>query len=308
MKLTWCWVNPKSFKMPDILLIGNPKANFEQVQKAQKTLSSNGVVGFEQLDRLSSSKIPALTQVQLKPLEFQKVISGSLLPTAFSHSPAVLAQFAKTLKTGGTLELTEPILLDSAAVIKLEELGSGNELVPRRTERSLSSELVMNGFVNINMLQKRCVDKLEIKDWLEIWGLEGRKDIEEFLLGTLQVISIACERPSYAVGAGAKLSFGKKKPVAMPTQEAPKKAVWTISSLDDEVELEDEDNLLDEEDLVVPPTAAPGDCSTRKKACKDCSCGRAEEEEKELVAAITFVAPKKAVASSCGSVNFFLDL
>ena len=78
-------------------------------------------------------------------------------------------------------------------------------------------------------------------------------------------------------------------------------AVWTVSAMDDDVELEDEEALLDESDLVVPATAAPGDCSTRKKACKDCSCGRAEEEEAELVAAITVVEKKRTVASSCGS-------
>lgn len=93
-------------------------------------------------------------------------------------------------------------------------------------------------------------------------------------------------------------------PRLVPSEPSPPKkdAVWTISAMDDDdVELEDEDALLDESDLVVPPTAAPGDCSTRKKACKDCSCGRAEEEEKELVAAITVVEKKRAVASSCGS-------
>lgn len=66
-----------------------------------------------------------------------------------------------------------------------------------------------------------------------------------------------------------------------------KESVWTVSAMDDEVELEDEDDLLDEEDLIVPPTKLSGDCSTRKKACKDCTCGRAEEEELELVASIT---------------------
>ena len=63
----------------------------------------------------------------------------------------------------------------------------------------------------------------------------------------------------------------------------------------------DEEALLDEQDMIVPPTTK-GDCSTRKKACKDCTCGRAEMEEleKEVEAKVTVVNPKKIV-SSCGS-------
>lgn len=41
---------------------------------------------------------------------------------------------------------------------------------------------------------------------------------------------------------------------------------WTISALDEDVELLDEDELLDEEEAgYAPNTGSAGDCSTKKK-------------------------------------------
>jgi hypothetical protein len=47
----------------------------------------------------------------------------------------------------------------------------------------------------------------------------------------------------------------------------------------DNAELIDEDTL--EENGTYQKLEKPEDCSTKPKACKDCSCGRAEQEEKE---------------------------
>uniref|UniRef100_A0A0A0LCG8 Anamorsin C-terminal domain-containing protein n=1 Tax=Cucumis sativus TaxID=3659 RepID=A0A0A0LCG8_CUCSA len=51
--------------------------------------------------------------------------------------------------------------------------------------------------------------------------------------------------------------------------------------LDDDSDLIDEDSLLTEEDLKKPQLPV-GDCevSSTRKACKNCTCGRAEAEEK----------------------------
>nr|CAD1840824.1 unnamed protein product [Ananas comosus var. bracteatus] len=47
-------------------------------------------------------------------------------------------------------------------------------------------------------------------------------------------------------------------------------------------DLIDEDSLLTEEDLMKPQVPIVGDCEvgSTRKACKNCTCGRAEEEQK----------------------------
>nr|XP_002128789.1 anamorsin homolog [Ciona intestinalis] len=107
------------------------------------------------------------------------------------------------------------------------------------------------------------------------------------------------EKPHFEVGSSSKLSFAKKK----PAQEESAKTVWNLSAMDmndDDVELINDDDLLEEEDLVVPDaTSLKGGCGTGetkpKKACKNCTCGLAEELE-------TGKTPQpKAATSACGS-------
>ena len=68
---------------------------------------------------------------------------------------------------------------------------------------------------------------------------------------------------------------------------------------DDDVDLIDQDELLDEEDMAKPDQATLRVCGTtgKRKACKDCSCGLAEEITNggEITT--------KSVNSSCGSVS-----
>jgi len=76
---------------------------------------------------------------------------------------------------------------------------------------------------------------------------------------------------------------------------------WKISANDDEdEELIDEDELLDEEDRIKPDPASLKVCGTtgKKKACKDCSCGLAEELAGEGGAKPMDTSNAK---SSCGS-------
>ncbi|XP_014209033.1 anamorsin homolog [Copidosoma floridanum] len=99
-----------------------------------------------------------------------------------------------------------------------------------------------------------------------------------------QSYEIIAEKPDYEIGSSVKISF--KKPATN---------VWKLDA-DEEEDLIDEDNLLDESDILKPQAASLKVCSTtgKRKACKDCSCGLAEELKGEA-------AVKEQPKSSCGS-------
>nr|SVE73872.1 EOG090X0FGQ [Daphnia atkinsoni] len=100
--------------------------------------------------------------------------------------------------------------------------------------------------------------------------------------------SFSAQTPNFEVGSSSKLSFGKP-------------AVWSLSDalVDDQVELINEDDLLDEDDLKKPDAETLRVCGTtgKRKACKDCSCGLAEE----LEAGQPVKSTTKSATSSCGS-------
>lgn len=113
---------------------------------------------------------------------------------------------------------------------------------------------------------------------------------------------ICGEKPNYEVGSFAKLSLNGTK----PTDKSKVAAVWKITGDDaEEEEVINADDLLDEEDLVKPDPSSLRVCGTtgKRKACKDCSCGLADElaAEKAGVDKLN-TAPK----SSCGSVSKIL--
>lgn len=106
---------------------------------------------------------------------------------------------------------------------------------------------------------------------------------------------IVGEKPNYEVGSKAKLSFGKK-----PAAESSK--VWKLD-VDDDDEMINADDLLDEEDKQKPTEDSLRVCATtgKRKACKDCSCGLAEELDSESKG--KNVDPNPTQKSSCGSVS-----
>jgi len=103
--------------------------------------------------------------------------------------------------------------------------------------------------------------------------------------------ALTAEKPGYETGSSARLSFAKKNASALN--------VWKISG--DDEELIDEEELLDEEDKQKPDPAGLRVCSTtgKRKACKNCSCGLAEELETEKQSQ----AATENAKSSCGNVR-----
>ncbi|XP_042510001.1 anamorsin homolog [Macadamia integrifolia] len=100
--------------------------------------------------------------------------------------------------------------------------------------------------------------------------------------------TIKAKKPSWKIGS----SFSIKK----KTQSLPK------VQIDDDMDLIDEDSLLTEEDLKKPQLPPVGDCEvgSTRKACKNCTCGRAEEEQKVLKLGVT-VEQLNNPQSACGS-------
>nr|CAG4645867.1 EOG090X0FGQ [Lynceus sp. MCZ IZ 141354] len=105
---------------------------------------------------------------------------------------------------------------------------------------------------------------------------------------------LVASKPNFEVGAASKLSF------IQPVQ--PVENVWSLTDnlVDDEIELVDEETLLEETDLIKPDAASLKVCGTtgKRKACKDCSCGLAEELEVETGKKVV---QTKSATSACGS-------
>ncbi|XP_054825781.1 anamorsin homolog [Prosopis cineraria] len=105
---------------------------------------------------------------------------------------------------------------------------------------------------------------------------------------------IKAKKPSWKIGS----SFAIKRAVKTPPK------VQT----DDDSDLIDEDSLLTEEDLKKPQLST-GDCEvgSTRKACRNCTCGRAEEEEKVLKLGLTAeqISNPQSACGNCGLGDAF---
>ena len=93
--------------------------------------------------------------------------------------------------------------------------------------------------------------------------------------GTLFATVISGRKPRWE--RGVKFSLEKKTKKTAVSHSA-----WEEEDDDGEEETIDEDALLTEKDKAKPTTAEGGDgvgCPPTRKPCKDCTCGRKEEEE-----------------------------
>jgi len=137
---------------------------------------------------------------------------------------------------------------------------------------SLERELLVAGFSDIEVVRKAEV----LSEGVHSFGVKGKK-------------------PSWQIGS----SFSLKKPV----KNLPKIQVV------DEMDLIDEDSLLSEEDLKKPEVPPVGDCEvgSARKACKNCVCGRAEEEEKVQKLGVTMdqLENPQSACGSCGLGDAF---
>jgi len=262
---------PPSFKAANnVLLVASEKdrdANRLAIQTEVGEAGNIQIINQQELSQ--NAKIAA-----------DSSFDGVLSISSQTHSTNSLKEVLRVLKAGGVFVLREPIVKEGA--------GSHASF---KNEKQLFLGLTMAGFVDVKVKDSSEKNN-ELKDLL------NSTPVDDQTKQTLQVIEVSCLKPDFEVGASSaiKLSLKNKgKPAAAPLQ--PK--VWKITASDEqEEELEDEDDLLDDTDKIVQ-TVKRDDCEVQggvKKACKNCNCGRKEEEDQQIK-------PKAAPAakSACGN-------
>ncbi|GFY70640.1 anamorsin homolog [Trichonephila inaurata madagascariensis] len=259
-----------------ILLLWGPHVKpehlTETVNELKKTAGDKGLVAVENLERLVVSDHASSS--------FDTVQCGTLTPTLTFHPAEVFAEIARVLKPGGTVVIRESV--------------ANKDQVPNlRTASKLASALKLSGFVNVGSPVALAITKSNVEDYDRHFTYNEKE---------VSLIEIRASKPNFEIGASVPLSQAKS--ASKPDPNAAK--IWMLSAddtLDENVELINEDDLLDEDDLKKPDPSTLKVCATTKqrKACKNCSCGLAEELEKEESEKIE--KNRSAPASSCGNIN-----
>ncbi|XP_055504736.1 anamorsin [Leucoraja erinacea] len=255
------------------------ESNSKLVQDIRAVTGSSGNVAMENIERLQLSAH--------KDSSFDVVLSGVVPESTTLHSFDVFAEVARILKPGGRFYFKEPGCIS----------GDNGRL---KTASQLGSLLKLAGFTEICEMGKELLtaDQLSSIDH----GIGSPS-------GNLVKHGIKAKKPDFEVGSSSqlKLSFVKKNNQApeKPQLDPNAAKAWTLSATDmndDDVDFIDSDELLDENDLKKPDPASLrimncGDSKKKKRACKNCTCGLAEE--------LVVKGPKDVksvqVKSSCGS-------
>ncbi|XP_034931235.1 anamorsin homolog [Populus alba] len=152
---------------------------------------------------------------------------------------------------------------------------SSQQSVIGETDKAISGlkrKLLLGGFLEAEALQPKSV------------GLSN----------VVRSFGVKAKKPSWNIGSSFALKKSIKSPVKVQN--------------DDYSDLIDEDSLLTEEDLKKPQLPPVGDCEvgSTRKACKNCTCGRAEEEEKvKLGPTMDQLNNPQSACGSCGLGDAF---
>ncbi|KAH9323680.1 hypothetical protein KI387_018319, partial [Taxus chinensis] len=222
------------------------------------------------------NKLCVLTQANLpeKQLQFD---SSSLDVVVFISERSEFdklnwtIELARVAKPGGVVLIQTPVTKEDQVT---------------KMHASLERHLLLAGFVAPEIAS--CVDGV-----CSVYGLQS--------------FMIKAQKPTWETGSSFTL---KKKSVIEPHSfPKPDIAGLKLDMNDDLEDLIDEDSLLSEEDLKRPVMPTVDDCEvgTMRKACKNCTCGRAEMEEKQEKSALTAnqLNNSQSACGSCGLGDAF---
>jgi len=175
---------------------------------------------------------------------------------------------------------------------KLLRLGSACQfylVAKEEPEDAIRSLFVLAGYVNVQL------------------SLAAESHVAHRLLNpssdqSTKVMEVKASKPSWKAGTSAPISL---KPKRQPVQQD--QSVWGAVAENKTVtlgaaDLIDEDSLLDEGDLAKPTVETKAGCPPTRKACANCSCGRADQEKKAAVLGdLDADAQAEPIKSSCGS-------
>ncbi|XP_054026123.1 anamorsin [Dryobates pubescens] len=226
------------------------------------------VVGAE--NKVCVENVNQLLQSRHGESSFDVVLSGLVPGGAAQHSAPLLAEVARVLRPGGRVLLREPVLAGAANNSSL------------KTAARLPTALTLSGLVEVKELQREALSPEEVQAVQEHLGYQGKD---------LLSVQLEARKPNFEVGSSSQLQlpFAKKAaPSGKPSVDPAAARLWTLSASemnDEEMDLLDSDELLDAEDLKKPDPSSLRAASCKelgkKKACKNCTCGLAEELEQE---------------------------
>ncbi|KAH9313794.1 hypothetical protein KI387_022421 [Taxus chinensis] len=179
------------------------------------------------------------------------------------HGQTWLAELARVLKPNGVIFLKSNVPLNLDA---------------KQIKITLERNLLLAGFV--------VGDGVDVK------------------IGGLGPLVVKAQKPSWTTGSSFTLKKKvPEKPGIVVMNDMP--PAFKLEIQDDMDDLIDEDSLLSEEDLRKPELPPADDCEVGKagrKACKNCTCGRAEMEEKQEKLQLT-ADQLSNPQSSCGNCS-----